>query len=167
MKKITAKTYAQRLLVLAAVPVFALGALTLTGCGSSDEPAGSAPAAEASKEEAPESDYAVTIDNCTVTTDYEGAPAIIVDYSFTNNSDDAQCFGVACHAQAFQNGVELEYAVVEEDLGNGDYAEIKPGATTQVRLAYKLADQSEVSIEVEETFSFEDVMLAEKTFSVA
>ena len=46
-------------------------------------------------------------------------------------------------------------------------AEIKPGATTQARLAYTLTDQSDVTVEVEELISFDDAKLAEATFSVA
>lgn len=144
--------------------------LALAGCGSSDE----APADDVSSEqteqaepEAPASDYAVTIDGVTVTEDYEGNPAVIVDYTFTNNSDEATSFAVACHAKVFQNGVQLESAITTDDLGNGYMAEIKPGASTQARLAYSLTDQSDITVEVEEFFSLDDTMLAEATFSVA
>lgn len=144
--------------------------LALAGCGSSDE----APADDISSEqteqaepEAPASDYAVTIDDATVTEDYEGNPAVIVDYTFTNNSDEATSFAVACHAKVFQNGVQLESAITTDDLGNGYMAEIKPGASTQARLAYSLTDQSDITVEVEEFFSLDDTMLAEATFSVA
>ena len=144
--------------------------LALAGCGSSDE----APADDVSSEqteqaepEAPASDYAVTIDGATVTEDYEGNPAVIVDYTFTNNSDEATSFAVACHAKVFQNGVQLESAITTDDLGNGYMAEIKPGASTQARLAYSLTDQSDITVEVEEFFSLDDTMLAEATFSVA
>ena len=102
-----------------------------------------------------------------MTTDYEGNPAVIVDFTFTNNSDEATSFAVACAQKAFQNGVELEMAITTDDLGNGYWAEIKPGASTQARLAYSLTDDSDVTIEVEELFSLDDTMLAEATFSVA
>lgn len=141
--------------------------LALAGCGNSDEaPADDAPA-EQTEPEAPASDYAVTIDGATVTEDYEGNPAVIVDYTFTNNSDEATSFAVACHAKVFQSGVQLESAITMDDLGNGYMAEIKPGASTQARLAYSLTDQSDITVEVEEFFSLDDTMLAEATFSVA
>lgn len=155
---------------MAALAVLAASLAGLTGCGSPEAPAGSAAAPEpasASAEEKAESEFAVTIDGCTVSADYEGNPAAIVDFTFTNNSDEDQSFASACMAKAFQNGVQLETAVVMEDLGNGYLAEIKPGATVSARLAYKLADQSDMSVEVEEFLSFEDVVLAEATFSVA
>lgn len=158
----------KRATVISTAAVMVLAAsIALAGCDSGDSSGGgSGSSAEAAKQEA-KSDYAVTIDACETSADYEGAPAIIVDYTFTNNSEEDTSFAVACSQKAFQNGVELETAVVEEDLGNGYMAEIKPGATIQARIAYKLADESEVTVEVEEFFSLDEVMLAEKTFSVA
>lgn len=146
--------------------------LTLAACGGDGSKDGAEATSEeqvqeAEPEEAVQSDYAVTIDGSTMTTDYEGNPAMIVDFTFTNNSDEATSFAVACSQKAFQNGVELEMAITTDDLGNGYWAEIKPGASTQARLAYSLTDSSDVTIEVEELFSLDDTMLAEATFSVA
>ena len=157
-----------RFALMVTLAVAVASPLALAGCGDSDEaPANDAPAEQA-EPEAPASDYAVTIDGATVTEDYEGNPAVIVDYTFTNNSDEATSFAVACSPKVFQNGVQLETAVVTgEDLGNGYMAEIKPGASTQARLAYSLSDQSDITVEVEELFSLDDTMLAEATFSVA
>lgn len=157
-----------RLALVAALAVALATPFALAGCGGSDDPesSGGAPA-EQSEVEEPASDYVVTIDGSTVTTDYEDNPAIIIDYSFTNNSEEAISFAVACHAKVFQNGVQLENAIVTEDLGNGYMAEIKPGATTTARLAYALTDESDVTVEVEELFSLDDTLLAEATYSVA
>ena len=127
---------------------------------------GEQPAEEQPVEEV-QSEYDVTIDGATVTTDYEGAPAMIVDYSFTNNSDEATSFAVACSQKAFQNGVQLETAIVTEALGNGYLAEIKPGATTTARMAYSLTDQSDVTVEVSELISLDDTLLAQATFPAA
>lgn len=157
-----------RLALVAALAVALATPFALAGCGGSVDPesSGGAPA-EQSEVEEPASDYVVTIDGSTVTTDYEDNPAIIIDYSFTNNSEEAISFAVACHAKVFQNGVQLESAIVTEDLGNGYMAEIKPGATTTARLAYALTDESDVTVEVEELFSLDDTLLAEATYSVA
>lgn len=156
---------------LALAALLAVTPVALVGCGGNasagDDDAAVEQPAEA-EQEAPASDYAVTIDGSTVTTDYEGNPAVIVDYTFTNNSDEATSFAVACSPKVFQNGVQLETAIVTgEDLGSGYMAEIKPGASTQARLAYSLTDQSDITVEVEELFSLDDTMLAEATFSVA
>ena len=166
----------KRQLSIAAVSMCLIGSMAmLPGCGG-DEPVdtaqGSAPVESAqTQQEVAEpqeaSEYAVTIDACTTTADYEGAPAIIVDYTFTNNSDEAVAFAFACNAKVFQNGVQLEPAIVTEDLGNGYTAEIKPGATTPARIAYSITDQSDVTVEVEKLISLDDTLLAEKTFSLA
>ena len=156
------------LVAVLAVAVAAL--LTLTACGGGEPEVDGDPSSAGQVQEAdPEtaSDYAVTIDGCTVASDYEGNPAVIVDYTFTNNSDEATSFAASCSQKVFQNGVQLEMAVVSEDLGNGYLAELKPGATTQARLAYCLTDESDITVEVEELISFDDTMLAEATFSVA
>ena len=168
------RTFGRRALVVTLALVAATSPLALAGCDGSDAgddaPAAEQPAEEQTEQPAEEkasSKYAVTIDGSTVTTDYEGKPAIIVDYTFTNNSDDATSFAVACSQKAFQNGVQLETAVVLDDLGNGYLAEIKPGATTSARMAYSLADESDVTVEVKELISFDDTILAEATFPVA
>lgn len=168
------RTFGRRALVVTLSLVAATSPLALAGCNGSDAgddaPAAEQPAEEQTEQPAEEqasSKYVVTIDGSTVTTDYEGKPAIIVDYTFTNNSDDATSFAVACSQKAFQNGVQLETAVVLDDLGNGYLAEIKPGATTSARMAYSLADESDVTVEVTELISFDDTILAEATFPVA
>lgn len=168
------RTFVRRALVVTLALAAATSPLALVGCNGSDSgddaPAAEQPAEEQAEEPAEEqasSKYAVTIDGSTVTTDYEGKPAIIVDYTFTNNSDDATSFAVACSQKAFQNGVQLETTVVMDDLGNGYLAEIKPGATTSARMAYSLTDESDVTVEVTELISFDDTILAEATFPVA
>lgn len=168
------RTFGRRALVVTLALVAATSPLALAGCNGSDAgddaPAAEQPAEEQTEQPAEEqasSKYVVTIDGSTVTTDYEGKPAIIVDYTFANNSDDATSFAVACSQKAFQNGVQLETAVVLDDLGNGYLAEIKPGATTSARMAYSLADESDVTVEVTELISFDDTILAEATFPVA
>ena len=167
-------TFGRRALVVTLALVAATSPVALAGCNGSDAgddaPVAEQPAEEQAEEPAEEqasSKYAVTIDGSTVTTDYEGKPAIIVDYTFTNNSDDATSFAVACSQKAFQNGVQLANAVVMDDLGNGYLAEIKPGATTSARMAYSLTDESDVTVEVTELISFDDTILAEATFPVA
>ena len=159
------RTMACGIISLAAISMAILpgcGGGTAAGSGqAADEPA------ESQQAEEVESSFDVTIDGCTVTTDYEGAPAIVVDFTFTNNSEEDTSFAVACSQKAFQNGVQLESAIVTEDLGNGYLAEIKPGATTEARMAFTLTDESDVTVEVEELFSLEEKTLAEQTFSVA
>lgn len=157
----------------------ALGSLSAVGCssssGSAEAPSEGAGAetqeATQSEPAAPESDYAVTIDGCEVTQDYQGAPAIVVTYTWTNNSDKATSFMVAIDDKAFQNGVELDFATIsftndQYDL-NAAMNEVQPGATQTVQQAFLLDDQSDVSVECTELISFDDTPLATASFSVA
>lgn len=150
------------------------GCLSLFACSdgsdgaSTDAPTADAPQQATQQESGEEaSKYAVSIDDCTVTADYSGASAIVVTYTFTNNSDKAVPFMTAISAKAFQNGVQLDTAIVEDIDAQSTMNEIKSGATTTVQQAYVLDDQSDVSVECTELISFDDTVLAEKTFAVA
>lgn len=163
------------------------GSLGLFGCSSEsstenegDESSGSqtveaSQAEESSEEEQAQesnSDYEVSIDGYVVTTDYEGNPAIVVTYTWTNNSDSATSFMVAIDAAAFQNGVELDSAYISSSSevdydSTASMKEVKSGSTQTVQEAYTLDDQSDVTIECTELFSFSDDILAEATFSVS
>ena len=113
------------------------------------------------------SEYEVTIDSASMTTDYEGNPALVVNYTWTNNSDEATSFAVAFDETCFQNGVEREMAIVS-DVDTSNYMnEVQPGSTAEVTLCYELEDESEVTVEVRELFSLDDTVLAEKTFDPA
>lgn len=115
-------------------------------------------AEEAVQEDAPT--YDVKIGKATQTTDYEGKPVLVVEYTWTNNSDSKSSIGGLYELDAYQNGVELteSWFVDSTEEWNFDaiYNEIKPGATQTVHVAYELDDQSEVTIEVYD-WLFEDV----------
>lgn len=112
-----------------------------------------------------DAEYKVSIDGAEKTTDYKGQSAILVTYTWTNNSGSDQIFSVALNAQCFQNGVQLDSAVVSGQ-GSDSMKDIKPGATQTVQKAYELADSSPVTVEVSEMFSWNDEILAEATFEV-
>lgn len=148
--------------------MFAIGlvlalALLLAACGGTPAPpappSSSAPPAEASPAPAPApapkppetttSQYIVELNGVTVVSDYEGNPAVLIDYVFTNNSEETTSAGAALNIQVFQNGVELESAFVTlEDYEDDSYKDIRPGASINVSSAYSLGDTS-ASIEVE------------------
>ena len=122
----------------------------------------------AEQSEATQAAYGVTIDDCRVTEDYRGNPAAVETYTFTNNSDEATSPAVAVHAKAFQNGTELELAVVADAEESGkSMNEVKPGSSITYESAYELADMSDLTVEVEELFSFSDELIAEQTFSLS
>lgn len=94
-----------------------------------------------------------------ITTDYEGNPALLVTYEFTNNSSEASSFDTSIFETAVQNGEDLELAFID----GIDYEdkEINPGETTEVKKAYELNDtENPVEITVSESFGEDDVKSA-------
>lgn len=161
----------KKILIGGIVALSMVGCLSMFACSSSNKTsdAGSGePAQQVQQEPAKkESKYAVSIDDCTVTSDYSGKPTIVVTYTFTNNSDKAVPFFTAISAKAFQNGVELDTGVVKDIDVQSTLNEIKSGATTTVQQAYVLDDQTEVLVECSELISLDDTIIAEKKFAVA
>lgn len=159
-------------------------ALSLAACSNdtsaSDTPATGGETAETQQETAKEpsepettdsgavGDYDVTIGDCAFTSDIDGNKTIIVNYDFTNNSDDTIAPFIALDMKAYQDGVSLEIAFVMDadvyDAGIGQ-KEIKPGASiTGCQNAYVLTSNSPVEVEVGALFG--DPVLF-KTFDVA
>lgn len=120
----------------------------------------------ATQDDSSEPEYAVSIDDATMTTDYAGNPALLVTFTWTNNSDDATSFAVAFYAKCFQNGVQCDTATVS-GIDSNYMTEIKPGATTTVQHAYKVSGTSDATVEVTKLISLDNTILAEKTFSIA
>lgn len=147
--------------------------LMQTACSSGSSSAsvsastGTAEAASASAAQA-ESKYSVSIDEAVVGADYDGNPAIIVTFTWQNNSDEATSFAGALYPKCYQNGVQLNTAFVVDGIDSSGYtADVKPGAGTTVQLAYELTDQSPVEVEVGELISMDKTVLAAKTFEIA
>ncbi len=114
-----------------------------------------------------DSPYAVTIDNARVTTDYDGNPAVVITYSFTNNSNETQSFATACNETVYQNGVECSMGFGTDYDSSGYMQKVKPGATTSCELLYNLQDTTTpIDVEVEEFLSFGDELLAQKSFTL-
>lgn len=158
-------------------------ALSLAACNSdtsaSDTPATGGETAETQQETTEEptepettdsgavGDYDVTIGDCAFTTDIDGNNAIIVNYDFTNNSDEDIAPFVGISMTAFQDGVQLDAAFVMDtsvyDAGVGQ-KQLKPGASlTGCQNAYVLTSTSPVEVEVGPLFG--DPVLF-KTFDV-
>ena len=165
-----------------------VGLLLLAGCAApastpaNDDPTASGPASAApdepkadvsenpSEEPAAERQYVVTIDDSRVSKTYDGKPALIVDFTFTNNSDEAASFMFTANAKAFQDGIELESAIIGDDKKYDSGAamkDIKPGKSLKVQAAYVLDNKkADVEVEVTELISFDDTPLATKTLKL-
>lgn len=114
-------------------------------------------------------DYVVAIKAIRKSKDYKNKPAIIVTYEFTNNSEKATAFIFALSDKAFQDGIELESAIIGNDksYNSGDtMKEIKTGKTITCEEAFLLGDETTpVEIEVGEFISWNDTKVC-KTFEL-
>lgn len=100
--------------------------------------------------------YIVTIDSFRITENY-GEPIIIVKYSFTNLSEEADSFLYSISAEAYQNGVELDTPILVDSAANYSFenenAKIEPGITIDVEVAYELKNlNADVKVVVKERF---------------
>ena len=169
-------------------------ALALAACGSSEstEPTQitetakpteakdtivlEAPPKETEEPEAPLSDSGalgdveVTIGELEYVQDYFGDPAILIHFTFTNNSKENQSAMFSIDFTAYQNGVGLKDATILDDAVYDSQAlskEIQPGTTIELAEAYTLSsDTAPIEVIVSETFSFDGAKLA-KTFEIA
>lgn len=92
----------------------------------------------------------------TITKDFGGAPCLMVYYDYTNNSSDSSSAMVDVNLMAYQNGSALSAAIPETTESAIDMfmAEIEPGKTVNVCQAFSLSDESDVTLQAGEAFSF-------------
>lgn len=102
--------------------------------------------------------YNVTIESARISMDYQSKKAIIVKYKFTNNGNDATSFLASLHPQVYQDGVQLEDAIIMNDKtysAEDTMKNIKTGVSIEVEEAYLLTSEtSNVDVEVSELISF-------------
>ncbi|MDY5991536.1 MAG: DUF5067 domain-containing protein, partial [Oscillospiraceae bacterium] len=123
--------------------------------------------AVATTEKKADAKFVVKLGETKVIEDYEGKPALLVNYSFTNNSDKKQSFMVAIKDAAFQDGIGLNDAITmgKEYDSELQMKEIMPGKTLNVQAAYVLDDTTTpVEIQISELISFDDELI--DTFTV-
>lgn len=113
-------------------------------------------------------DYGIEIHDFELSNDYSGAPAIIISYSFTNNGEDAASGMVSLLDCAYQNGIQLETAIISgQSISEDQMKEIKTGASIELKAAFVLSSETApVEFEMSEAFSFSDEKLG-KTFQIA
>lgn len=108
------------------------------------------------------SDYQVTIDSYRIVEDYDGAPCIAVNYTFTNVSDDSPTsMMMATDITVYQDGVECEDAYFSGENSDGYTNKVKAGVSVEVTRTYKLQNTtSDVEIEVGQLSFWDDALLA-------
>lgn len=120
--------------------------ISLVGCGERDDVnttdtiIGNC-AGEVNTTDAIIGDYAVEILGSRLTTDWEGAPVIIITYKFTNNSEETISAFSALYLKAYQNGVELLKAYFIDDYSSdNEMRDLRPAASLEIEVAFELDD---------------------------
>lgn len=92
----------------------------------------------------------------TISIDFAGSPCLLVYYDYTNNSTSSSSAMVDVNMQAYQNGETLSAAIPasNEDAIDMYMSEIDPGKTVNVCQAFTLNDESDVTLQAGEAFTF-------------
>lgn len=171
---------------LVAMCLTALLAFSLTGCGGGEASgnteedtkntpeveAQSVPEKEGEGDSANNSgsgdlgDYHVEISGAALGQDYNGKAAVIFTYKWTNNSDKTTSAMVATIEKAFQDGVELDTAIIM-GIGDNNMRDVRPGGTLDIQKAYLLNNSSSaVEFEISEFLSWSNEKVS-KSFNPA
>ncbi len=113
--------------------------------------------------------YEVTIKDASLTNDYDGNPAMIVTFSFKNNSNHAQSYAMSIYDIAYQDGIQLDMGIAAQDnsIYEDAFKSIFPGITLDVKRIYKLSNTSSpVRVEASEFASLSNKKVA-RTFETA
>lgn len=107
-------------------------------------------------------DFKCVVKGAKLTKDWEGKDAVLITYEFTNNSDSPISFDGSLEDKLYQDGIELESAILSDDNESKllDTVDLKPGITKEVKKAYLLRNKkSEIEVEIQEVFSLSDDMI--------
>lgn len=107
-------------------------------------------------------DYEALYTGCEIVKDYDGDDTVVINFTFTNNSKEAQSFEWAYYYEVKQGDEELDYAVVfvSEDsydtLDDGMLEDVAPGQSKDIQMTYKLKDlTTNVVVEVSDLYDEE------------
>lgn len=120
-------------------------------------------------------DYGLEIDRAFTTDDGEGTSLLVLDMTFTNNSEEATSPSAA-RLTLFQNGIALDTDYLpynhpedDDDLSNNSYTDIQPGKSISYRQVYALQDDSDVEFTAKQMVynGYEVEPILETTITVA
>ncbi|SEF47312.1 protein of unknown function [Eubacterium ruminantium] len=97
--------------------------------------------------------YKISLESFSVEKDYEENDVLIIEYSWTNNSDEEESFMTALRDKVYQNGIECNSVSLTDSVDSTDQMkDIKPGATFNLKVGYVLWDKSKATVEVSSLF---------------
>ena len=114
------------------------------------------------------SDCVIKIIGCAKVENYEGEPAIVVGYTWINNSNETKAFEKAIESSVYQGGNKLSRTVLlnkyEQFDMDASYAEIATGETATVYQAFLLKNESDIIVRVENWYDFGSTDVIERMF---
>lgn len=153
---------------------------TITGCGSASSSNESDSTEEAVvlseqttiaeteaeqtiKEKSSNSEYNVEILSNEIKKDSNGNFILVVEYNFTNNSEESKAFVYACSDKVYQNGIECNTAYFVDGIDtSGMSNEVQSGCSISFKTAYELQNvDTPVEIKVSKFLSRDTVYLDE------
>lgn len=109
-------------------------------------------------------DYHVEIKGAFLAKDYEGNPAMVITYAWTNNSGETKNSMFTIMEKAFQDGVQLDGAILMNVDGyeaGTSLKEVRPGTTVDIQCAYALTSEASiVEFELTELISLSNDMVS-------
>lgn len=102
----------------------------------------------------------VTVLDYSLSTDYEGKNALIIDYKWTNHSDKNESPYLSFHVKGYQDGVETDDVFMVDGVNlENSQKEIKPGGEINAQTAVGFNDINKpLELEIEEIFSLNDAL---------
>ena len=121
-----------------------------------------------------ESDYSITVDDVVKTDDGEGGDLLIVDMTFTNDSEEATSFSYALELEIFQNGTQLKtgwlpynHPADDMELESNARLDIQGGNTIKVREVYTLNDaNAPIEVRIVEPYTYNIAPLFEAEIQI-
>ena len=115
--------------------------------------------------------YKATVNGAEVITDDFDKKFLSVSISFTNNSDEADCFLSAYKLEAFQDSKEISYSIpyFKDHTDSTMMDRVKPGRTIEVKVYFELKSSSDVEVELHygNSDKYGNKALVEATYPVA
>ncbi|MDE6664914.1 MAG: DUF5067 domain-containing protein [Ruminococcus sp.] len=106
---------------------------------------------EETETSSPKGDGNISIVSHALSKDNDGNDVLVLEYVWTNTSDEAQSFIYDVHEKIYQNGVECPHTYSCDDVDFDEvWEEIQPGDTVNVKMAYVLQDKTDVNVTVGE-----------------
>lgn len=122
-----------------------------------------------------EAEFEIEIGDVVVTDDGDDKDLLVMNLTFTNNSDEANSFGSAVDFEIFQNDISLKsgylpynHPSADEALSSNTYTDVKKGASLEVQVVYELNDPSApIEVKAVDAWSFDKRVLFEKVIEIA